>query len=254
MLSAVTDSKASGIDDRFQSEKEAVARAAIGYVRSGMVLGLGSGSTAGYFINVVAERIRSGELRIEAVPSSLVVAARAKEFGIPICEPGRGLRVDLTVDGADEIAPDLSLIKGAGGALLREKVIAEASRNFLVIADSSKYVEQLGGRALPVEVVPFALPWVIDQLAEIDGSPRLRMDPGSPGKPFLTDQQNYIVDCQFGLIEDVESLAARLKRIPGLIEHGLFLGYARAALIANGGNVRVFRPGKAPVPVAEFSL
>jgi ribose 5-phosphate isomerase A len=251
----VTGSKApSGIDDRFQSEKQAAARAALGYVRSGMVLGLGSGSTAGYFIDMVAERIRSGELMIEAVPSSVVVAAKAKGLGIPICEPGQGLRVDLTVDGADEIAPDLSLIKGAGGALLREKVLAEASRNFLVIADSSKYVDQLGRKVLPVEVVPFALPWAIDHLEELDGSPALRMDPGSPGKAFLTDQQNYIVDCRFGLIEDPESLAARLKRIPGLIEHGLFLGYARAALIATGGNVNAFRPGKPPVPVAEFTL
>lgn len=240
--------------DQLEHEKQVAARAALRYVRSGLVLGLGSGSTAEHFLVLVAERIRRRELSIVAVPSSLRVMAKARELGIPVCEPRQGLRVDLTVDGADEIAPGLSLIKGAGGALLREKVLAEASRYFLVIADSSKCVQQLGRQPLPVEVVPFALPWVTDRIAELGGNPVLRTDERKPESPFLTDQQNYIIDCHFGLIDDPYSLAMLLKRIPGLVEHGLFLGYAQAALIADGEEVSVLRPGSPPISVSEFQL
>src|SRR5437879_3354254 len=159
MLAIVSASKTS---EQLEKEKQAVAQAALRYIRDGMLLGLGSGSTANYFLGFLANVIVQRRLKIEAVASSLQTAARAKKLSIPICEPRRGVRVDLTVDGADEIAPDLSLNKGGGGALLREKVVARASRHFLIIADSSKRVVQLGRRAVPVEVTPFAVPWVVD--------------------------------------------------------------------------------------------
>jgi ribose 5-phosphate isomerase A len=158
----------------------------------------------------------------------------------------------LDVDGADEIAPDLSLTKGGGGALLREKVVARASRYFLVLADSSKQVQKLGAFPLPVEVIPFTVPWVMDEIGKMGGNPVLRMKPGSPEQPYWTDQQNYILDCKFGVIESPAELAARLEKIPGIAEHGLFLGYANAALIARGSEVLVLRPNVAAEPIAKF--
>ena len=166
----------------------------------------------------------------------------------------RGVRVDLTVDGADEIAPDLSLIKGAGGALLREKVVARASRHFLIIADSSKRVAHLGRSAVPVEVTPFAVPWVMDEVAKAGGNPVLRIERSKPGRAFLTDQQNYLLDCDFGLITDAQELAARLKEISGVVEHGLFLGLAEAALVADGDKIIALRRGSAPGPLAQCDL
>jgi ribose 5-phosphate isomerase A len=240
--------------EQFEVEKQAAAQAALRYVRSNMLLGLGTGSTATYFLGFLAEAMRGGGLQIQAVPSSLQTAAHAKELGIPLFEPRRGVGVDLTIDGADEIAPDLSLIKGAGGALLREKVVARSSRHFLVIADSSKCVAQLGRRPIPLEVIPFATPWVMDEVAELGGNPVLRMDKSNPSRPFLTDQQNNLLDCDFGLIADGRSLAAKLKGIVGVVEHGLFLGLARAALVADGKAVTVLRPPHPPTPLSESDL
>src|SRR5437868_13572897 len=199
MLAFVSSPKAS---EQVENEKQAAAQSALRYVRSGMLLGLGSGSTASYFLSFLAERVRGKDLKVNAVASSLETAARAKELGIPIYEPQRGVRVDLTIDGADEMAPDLSLVKGAGSTLLREKIVACASRHFLVIADSSKVVDQLGRRPVPLEVTPFARPWVMDKIAELGGIPVWRMGKSKPDRPCLTDQQNHIVDCDFGLIGD----------------------------------------------------
>jgi ribose 5-phosphate isomerase A len=240
--------------EQLEKEKQAAASAAFRYVRNHMLLGLGSGSTANYFLTLLAEAVRRGELKIEALASSLQIETRAKALGVPIREPRRGVRIDLTVDGADEIAPNLSLIKGAGGALLREKILAKASRHFLVIADSSKRVVQLGRRRVPLEVTPFATPWVMDEVSEIGGDPALRMDQLRPERPLLTDQQNYLVDCDFGLIADARGLAARLKGIPGVVEHGLFLDLASAALIANGDEIIVLRPQHPPAPLDQCDL
>jgi ribose 5-phosphate isomerase A len=251
MLAFVSSPKTS---EQIENEKRAAAQAALRYVRSGMLLGLGSGSTASYFLSFLAERVRGKELKVNAVASSVETATRAKEFGIPIFEPQRGVRVDLTIDGADEIAPDLSLIKGAGGALLREKIVACASRHFLVIADSSKVVPRLGRRPVPLEVTPFARPWVMDQIAELGGIPVWRMEKSKPDRPCLTDQQNHIVDCDFGLIADAQTLAARLDGISGVLEHGLFLSLARAALIAEGQQIVVLRPRRPPVPLSQSDL
>jgi ribose 5-phosphate isomerase A len=256
MLSTVITSKTA---EQLEREKQAAAQAAFRYVRGGMLLGLGTGSTAAYFLALLAEAMRRAEMKIEAVASSLPVESRARELGIPIFEPRRGVRLDLTVDGADEVAPDLSLIKGAGGALLREKILARASRHFLVIADSSKRVTQLGRRRLPVEVTQFAAPWVMDEIAEIGGHPVLRVEKSRPeelrpDRPVLTDQQNYLVDCDFGLIGDPRGLAAKLKEIPGVVEHGLFLGLAEAALIADGQEITVLRPESVPMPIDQSDL
>src|SRR5437879_4657502 len=189
--------------DQLTQEKQVVARAALKFVRSGMRLGLGSGSTHHCFIRLLGEQVRAGELRVEGLATSKDSEGLARESGIPLIEPRRGLKLDLGIDGADEIDPDLELIKGGGGALLQEKVVERACRYFLVVADSSKLVDKLGTFPLPVEVVPFSLPWVLDELESLGAKPVQRM---REGRPYLTDQQNYIVDCHFGGIGDTRAL------------------------------------------------
>jgi ribose 5-phosphate isomerase A len=238
--------------DSHDAEKRAVAEASLRWVRTGMRLGLGSGSTSHCFIELLGERVRRGELRVEGIATSQSSDDLARQLGITLMAPRRGLLLDLDIDGADEIAPDLSLIKGGGGALLREKVVARASQYFLVLADSSKQVPHLGAFPLPVEIVPFALPWVTDEMSKIGGNPVLRTKPGSAAQPYLTDQQNYILDCKFGVIESPADLASRLEKIPGIVEHGLFLGYAKAALISHGSDLLVLRPNRAAEPIENF--
>ncbi len=240
--------------DQHDAEKRTVAEAALRWVRTGMRLGLGSGSTSHCFIEVLGERVRRGELSVEGIATSRDSEELARQSGIPLITPRRGVVLDLDIDGADEIAPDLSLIKGGGGALLREKVVARASRYFLVLADASKRVQHLGAFPLPVEVIPFTLPWVMDEIAKIGGNPVIRTRPGSgsAAEPYLTDQQNNILDCKFGVIESPAELAARLEKIPGIAEHGLFLGYANSALIARGSEVLVLRPNVAAEPIGKF--
>ena len=203
--------------------------------------------------------MRTGEVTIEAVASSRGSEQLAAEVGIAVSPPRRGLRLDLTIDGADEIGPDLTLIKGGGGALLREKVVARASRAMLVVADSSKRVARLGTFPLPLEVVPFAMPWVWDEIVQLGGTPTLRTVPAKPNEPVLTDQGNVLLDCRFVAadgtagIGDPAALAARLEAIPGLVEHGLFLNYAKAALVADGEQVLLLRRGQPPASAAEFA-
>jgi ribose 5-phosphate isomerase A len=201
---------------------------------------------------LLGEKVRSGELRVEGIATSIDSERLARDCEIPLIEPARGLKLDLGVDGADEIGPDLDLIKGGGGALLREKVVERACRYFLVLADSSKIVRQLGKFPLPVEVIPFSLPWVMDELEALGGKPVQRTVPGL-GHAYITDQQNYILDCHFGVIEDPRRLATQLEAIPGIAEHGLFIDYASAALIADGNDVLVFRQGQSARPVLDFN-
>jgi ribose 5-phosphate isomerase A len=236
--------------DQLADEKQAAARAALKYVRSGMRLGLGSGSTSHCFIRLLGEQARSGELRVSGIATSKDSERLARECGIPLIEPARALQLDLGVDGADEIGPDLELIKGGGGALLREKVVERACRYFLVIADSSKIVQRLGAFPLPVEVIPFSLPWVLDELEVLGGKPVQRMC--DPQTPYFTDQQNYIVDCHFGGITDPRWLASKLETTPGIAEHGLFIDYAKAALVADGSEVMVLRRGQGVRPISQF--
>jgi ribose 5-phosphate isomerase A len=238
--------------DQHGTEKQAAAEAALRWVRTGMRLGLGSGSTSHCFIEALGERVRRGELGVEGIATSQESEKLARQSGITLIPPRRGLVLDLDVDGADEIAPDLSLIKGGGGALFREKVVAHASRYFLVLADSSKQVQRLGAFPLPVEVVPFTLPWVMDEISKIGGNPVLRTRPNSAEQPYLTDQQNYILDCKFGVIESPADLASRLEKVPGIVEHGLFLGCANAALIARGSDLVVLRPNATAEPIERF--
>lgn len=236
---------------QLDAEKQRAAAAAVGWVRPGMTVGLGTGSTAAHFITRLGERVRGG-LQIQATATSKASEELARRVGIPLLEPRRGLRFDLTVDGADELDPNLRLIKGGGGALLREKVLATASDYLLIIADSSKAVAQLGRFPLPLEVVPFALPWVLDAVAALGGAPVVRVGQGE-GTLAHSDQGNLLVDCHFEKLDDPEKLAQQLQTIPGVVEHGLFLGLARAAVVASAEQVLVHRAGAEPTPASQFS-
>jgi ribose 5-phosphate isomerase A len=233
-------------------EKQQAAAAALRWVRDGMVLGLGTGSTSAQFIIQLGAAVRAG-LRVQGTATSLASEALAREQGIPLLEPRRGLRFDLAVDGADELDGQLRLIKGGGGALLREKLLETASDYLLVVADSSKLVPQLGRFPLPLEVVPFALPWVLDTVTDLGGKPVVRMAKDDPNSYYHSDQKNLIVDCHFGQIADPEQLAARLKTIPGIVEHGLFIGLAKAAIVIRDGQPMVLRPGQEGRPATDFA-
>lgn len=236
---------------QLETEKQAAARAAVSWVRPGMTLGLGTGTTASYFIRFLGERVCGESLEIEAVASSVASERLAASAGIRVIAPRRGLRLDLTVDGADEIDSSLNLVKGRGGALLREKVLARVSRYFLVIADSSKRVERLGIRPLPVEVVPFAAPWVADAIEMLGAKTSLMSNPARPSEPFVTDQGNQILECVFDGIEYPHDLGGKIEDIPGVVGHGLFVGFAQAAVVASGSDVWVLRRGQAPVKFNE---
>jgi ribose 5-phosphate isomerase A len=222
--------------------KRAAAARALDFVEPGMRLGLGTGSTARQFVELLAERVRTG-LDIVAVPTSEATRADAERLGVPLSTLDDTPALDLTVDGADEIAPDLTVIKGGGGALLREKIVAAASARMIVIADESKWVPVLGRFPLPVEVVPFGLAAtrrMIETAVGAAGSPGslvLRRD--KAGHPFVTDGGHFIVDASLGTIRDPVALASRLAAVPGVVEHGLFIGLVRIAIIAGPAGVRV---------------
>jgi ribose 5-phosphate isomerase A len=224
------------------AKKRAAAARALEFVRPGMRLGLGTGSTAQPFVELLAERVRAG-LDVIAVPTSEATRSLAERLGIPLSTLDQTPALDLTIDGADEIAPDLSLIKGGGGALLREKIVAAASARMVVIADESKWVAMLGRFPLPVEVVPFGAAVTrraVEAAAERAGCPGpapLRL--GRDGHAFVTDGGHWILDAALARIVDPKSLADRLDGIVGVVEHGLFIGLAQAAVIAGSDGVRV---------------
>lgn len=222
-----------------QSEKELAAQRAIDLVEDGMILGLGSGSTANIAIRLLGERVRATGLRVRGVPTSFLTAALAAEAGLELVELNQVTHVDLTIDGADEIAPGLALIKGGGGALLREKIVASASEKVVIIADSTKLVPVLGAFPLPVESIPFARSIVEYRLLGLGLNPKLRM---AREGAFLTDQRNEIFDCHAGVIRDPEALARALAAIPGIVEHGLFLGMVQRAFVGVSGEVSELRP------------
>jgi ribose 5-phosphate isomerase A len=225
-----------------ESQKRAAAARAIEMVKPGMRLGLGTGSTAAHFVELLAERVRAG-LDIVAVPTSEATRMLAQRLGVELALLDEVPELDLTVDGADEIAPDLSLIKGGGGALLREKIVAAASARMVVIADQTKWVATLGRFPLPIEVVPFGLAAIrraVEAAAAAAGCPgpaRLRVTPD--GHAFVTDGGHWILDAALERIADPKSLAERLSGIPGVLEHGLFIGLAQTAIVANAEGVRV---------------
>lgn len=221
--------------------KAAVAQAAAALVVPGMRLGLGTGSTAALFVAALGERVKDG-LKLRCVATSQATHAQAAALGIPLTTLDEMPELDLTIDGADEIDPGLRLIKGGGGALLREKIVAAASRDMLVISDASKLVVHLGRFPLPVEVNSFGLAATLKRLDLVAArhaavlAPRQRMRPD--GRAFVTDGGHFIVDCGFGLIQDAEALSTELFAIPGVVEHGLFIGMARRALIGDKAGVR----------------
>lgn len=223
--------------------KREAARRALDYVEDGMVVGLGTGSTAAEFVDLLGQRVQDG-LRITGVPTSEATLTQALGLGIPMATIDEQPEIDLTVDGADELDRHLRLIKGGGGALLREKIVASGSAQVVIIADQSKLVETLGAFALPVEVVPFGVAVtraMIEDIADelrLDGPVRQRMTSGD--KPFVTDGGNFIFDCAFERIEDPEALAELLPFTPGVIDHGLFIGLADHAIVAGETGIQVF--------------
>jgi ribose 5-phosphate isomerase A len=225
-----------------EAQKRAAAARAVDFVRSGMRLGLGTGSTAKHFVELLGERVRAG-LDIIGVPTSETTRALAEKLGIRLTTLDETPELDLTVDGADEIAPDLALIKGGGGALLREKIVASASARMLVIADESKCVSQLGRFPLPVEIVSFgaeATRLAVEAAASAAGCPGAAiMRKGPSGHAFVTDSGHWVLDAQLQSIPDPPDLAARLAAIPGVMEHGLFIGLARTAIVAGSDGVRL---------------
>jgi len=222
-------------------KREAAARA-LTEVRDGMKLGLGTGSTAKHFVELLGERVRAG-LKIVGVPTSEATRADAVRCGITLTTLDEIDRLDLTIDGADEVDAALDLIKGGGGALLREKIVAAASDRMIVIADESKWVEALGRFPLPVEVIPFGLAATQRAMAiafaESGVSGQMVVRKGNEGHVFVTDGGHWIVDAHLGRIEDAPRLAGLLNAIPGVVEHGLFIGLARTAVLAGAQGIRV---------------
>ncbi|MCX7782091.1 MAG: ribose-5-phosphate isomerase RpiA [Meiothermus sp.] len=213
--------------------KQQAALEAVKYVQSGMVVGLGTGSTARFAVMELGRRLQEGEIsNVMAVPTSEATALLAHDLGIPLCELEPG-GVDLAIDGADEIAPDLTLIKGLGGALLREKIVEASAKHFIVIADHTKKVARLGRGVVPVEIVRFGYRATLHALARM-GEPILRMD---GDEFFYSDGGNLIVDVNFGPILNPGSLEAELKRVPGVVESGLFVGLATLAIVAGPGGL-----------------
>jgi len=229
-------------DGRRQDEmKRRAAEAALAYVADGMTVGLGTGSTAAHFVRGLGERVRAG-LEVRGAPTSEATRALAVECGVALAEFDETTRIDLTVDGADELDGALNLIKGGGGALLREKIIAAASARMIVIADAGKRVAQLGAFPLPVEVARFAWPLSVQALraafAEAGlAEARIKLRSAEAGGPFVSDGGNYILDCALRRIPDAAALASRLNQIPGVVETGLFVGLADMALLGGADGV-----------------
>ena len=222
--------------------KRAAAAKALEYVEDGMKLGLGTGSTAEAFLDLLAARVRGG-LKVTGAPTSLRTAEKARTLGLTLDELDKLAPLDLTIDGADEADRALDLIKGAGGALLREKIVAASSKKMIVIADSSKLVERLGKFPLPVEIVPFGqgttrarIRKALAEFGYADPKIDLRM---KDANPYRTDGNNFIYDCALGSIGDAPALGSALSQIPGVVEHGLFVGLATMLIVARDEGVEV---------------
>jgi ribose 5-phosphate isomerase A len=216
------------------------AECAVCYVESGMVVGLGSGATAAFAVRRIGHLLQTRRLqRILGIPTSRAVEALAREQGIALTTLDEHPEIDVTIDGADEVDAALRLVKGAGGALLREKIVARASRCEIIVVDESKLVPRVGTRVpLPVEVVPFGWTLTAKALSGLGAEVARRM---KGGEPFLTDEGHYIIDCRFGPIEDPAALAAAIKAVPGVVEHGLFLGLADLVIVAGQEGLRLLR-------------
>jgi ribose 5-phosphate isomerase A len=227
--------------DAQQQFKQAAAESAVALVEDGMILGLGTGSTARLAVEALGKRVQSG-LRVVGVPTSEFTGQQARSLGIPVSTLDEHPAIDLTIDGADEVEPgSLNLIKGRGGALLREKIVASASKRLVIMVDESKLVGRLGSQfALPVELIPFGWHVAARRLEALGAKVALRT--GSDGKPYITDGGHYIVDCAFGPIESPAKLECELNGMVGVVEHGLFLGMATQVIVAGQSGVKVLLP------------
>lgn len=226
------------------ARKRAAADASLKYVKDGMVLGLGTGSTARHVLDGLARRMAEEGLRISGVPTSYATAAAAKLLGIPLTSLEDHPTLDLAIDGADEVDPRLDLIKGLGGALFREKIVAAAAKTFIVVVDDSKLVPKLGTKApVPVEVHPFGWKAAQVHLEALGATTELRM---AQGNPFHTDNGNHILDARFRAIRSPAKLAAAIEAIPGVVGHGLFLDMADVVLVASAKRVRTLRATRTP--------
>jgi len=224
--------------DRVEAYKRQAGERAVEFVLPGMIVGLGTGTTAIYATRAIGRLLSEGVLRdVRAVATSSATAAVARDLHIPLVGDDDAQAIDLTIDGADEVNPALDLIKGGGGALLREKIVAQASRRRVIVVDDSKLSQKLGMcRAVPVEVVPFGWRRQADYLVGLGASVELRSAPS--GEPFHTDQGNFILDCAFGPISDPPGLAAAIRARAGIVEHGLFVGLASDLVVAGADGLR----------------
>jgi ribose 5-phosphate isomerase A len=220
--------------------KRAAAESAAARAMDGMIVGLGSGSTAALAVDALGRRVGEG-LRIAGIPTSEATAAQARALGIPLTSLAEVSQIDMTIDGADEVEEGtLNLIKGLGGALLREKIVASASKRLVIVVDDRKLVRHLGAHSpVPVEVTPFGWEATARKLVEMGAKPVLRRNPA--GEPFTSDGGHNILDCAFGPIASAESLAIALDHVVGLVEHGLFIGLTSEVHVAGAGGVRVLK-------------
>jgi len=224
-----------------EDAKRRVALEAVKSIEDGFIVGLGSGSTVAYAVSELGRRIRREKLNVLGVPASYKTFLLAVEHGISVTTLNEHPNPDLDIDGADQIDDDLNLIKGMGGALTREKIVAAASKRLIIIADETKLTDSLGkDQLLPVEVLPFALPLVANRIKKMGGKPKLRERKDGSG-PYMTDNGNFILDVDFGIIRDPPHLDESLKRIPGIIETGLFIGMAEKAYVGTKTGVKIIQ-------------
>lgn len=221
-----------------ESEKQLAAKEAVKLIGNHQIVGLGTGSTAKYAIAEIGKLVKDG-LQIKAVATSIHTAELATSLNIPLVTIDSVLSIDITIDGTDEFTKDLTLIKGGGGALLREKIVASLSKKTIIIADSSKLVTVLGKFKLPIAVLPIAFNYVLQQIKNLHGTGELRT---VSGKPFITDEGNYIVDAHFGWIDNPASLSADLNNVSGIVVHGLFINLASKVIMGKGGATITFMP------------
>ena len=220
----------------FEREKLLAAREAVKFLKDGMIVGLGSGSSSTLAIKEIGELVKNG-LSIKGIPTSDKTKELAESLGIQLIDINTVDAIDVTIDGADEFTTDLVLIKGGGGALLKEKIVASLTKQEIIITDSSKKVEFLGKFKLPVEVIPFASAYVLGQIMKLNGIGKIRTETKGP---CITDEGNYIIDVDFGAITDPESLSIKLNGIAGVVEHGLFINLASRVIMGDGEGVVVF--------------
>lgn len=222
------------VSNQLDREKDAAAKASLRYVNDGDIVGLGTGSTAAFMVRALAEKVRAG-LKIVGIPTSKRTEELAASLGIAVTTLDEYQDINVTIDGADEFDSQLRLIKGGGGALLREKIVASASRKLVIIADSSKQASKLGRFPLPVEVIPFAEKLVARKIVAMGAQVKLREY--AYGNPFVTDEGHHILDCHFGEIDDPEKIGSELRFMPGIVEHGLFLNMASVVVVGKADGV-----------------